>query len=471
MSFVTVQGVGNAENVTVTVSGCDVSRLTDLASAYSKAVQSVIDPSAISEKTLTPSDNKMHTSNSIGYGVVTATGSYNVSGNVEYLAVGSLEGARNLDFTALIDAHRVTTEMNVVAGTKQGVVFTGGSRGGKFLATDGNNMFNTQNGNWKIDMGCGNDTVIANSGQDTVDAGKGDNFVFLGGNNNQVMSEGCDTIIGTQTGNHVTVEGGSSYLSLGNDSYVNDIAGNDTIVAGPGSTVYGGANDQITTWGNATVAAGLSDTISATGNLLLMGDNPGAQTSVTGSLVFIGGSNSGDQTVTAGQSTIFGGAGLNMKINSTSPLGDTTLGALQANESALFVAGNGSETIDASQSQFGLHAFGTNHGYSGTQVMIGGSATDTLVVGIGDATLTGGSGAANIFALRNGDAGAAYTITDFGSAAGNLVALYHYKESDLQGAVATQTHSGGNTTVTLSDNSQITFMGVDSVKSSDFTIW
>lgn len=471
MGLVTVQGAGSINNVTVTVSGCDVDRLTSLMNQFTSDVLAT-DPASIREKTMSSDHHSFSTANAVGYGAVTTNGAYQLAGNVGFLAVGTLDPNKSsLNYEAFIDARDVTSHIDVAAGTQHGITYMGGTAGGNIVAADGTNLINVAGGNWKIDTGCGNDTIMSATGSDTVNAGKGDNFVYLGGDNNVITSEGQDTVTALGTSNNITIYGGSSQITAGKSSYVIDTAGNDNITVDDSSFVFGGHNDVITTHGSATVTSGMSDTISACGDLQEFGFNSDVETTVTGRLEFIGGSRTGNQTVTAGQSTIFGGSGMDMKIFGTTNQGDTTLGGQQSFESQLFVAGQGNETIDASGSVFGLHAFGTNIGDTGTQVMIGGTSTDTLVVGVGNATLTGGTGDANFFALRDGIAGYDYTITDFASAAGNIVALYHYKESDITNAVANQTHSGGNTTVTLSDNSQITFLGVNDVKGSDFVIW
>ena len=55
--------------------------------------------------------------------------------------------------------------------------------------------------------------------------------------------------------------------------------------------------------------------------------------------------------------------------------------------------------------------------------------------------------------------------------AGNLVGLLNYTSTDLQNALTNQVNSNGSTTITLSDNSKITFDNVASLNSSDFQIW
>ena len=75
------------------------------------------------------------------------------------------------------------------------------------------------------------------------------------------------------------------------------------------------------------------------------------------------------------------------------------------------------------------------------------------------------------FLFANGatGSGAAVSITDFGSAAGNLVVLKGYGANEVSTALATQTHSNGSTTITLADSTKITFVGVNTLSSSNFS--
>jgi Ca2+-binding RTX toxin-like protein len=124
-------------------------------------------------------------------------------------------------------------------------------------------------------------------------------------------------------------------------------------------------------------------------------------------------------------------------------------------------AGNG-ETLNAGTSS-------TNNflqAYSGSDSVIGGSSDDTIVGGVTDSgatTMTGGAGN-NLFFFRHGDVNGTDIITDLTASAGNLVALANYDSvvgggpgSAAQAALAGATTSGGNTTITLADGTQITF--------------
>ncbi len=462
MALITVQGASAGATVNVTVDGAATGNLGSLLQQFSTSLTSGIAAGTIDGEDLSTGKTSFG-SNTSGYGVITAGGSYSVSGNVGAIVFGGPAAAGVVPSShVIINASGVTSSfVSVEGGTTGGVQFQAGSGAGAFVAATGDNAYTGDQlsgaGNWTVTTGDGDDTIVAGTGQNTINAGTGDNLIEISNGTNYVKSYGNDTIFGGDCsfGQHVTLYGGSSFVTLGEQSYVNDVAGNDQITVGGSSTVIGGDSDSISLNGGvSSVIGGTSDTISASGDAVVSSSD-NATVSVDGSLTFIGGT--GNSTITAAQSTIFGAGGLNAVIAGS---GDT-----------LFVAGSGSETLNGASSGSPLHAFGNNAGTTGSQVFIGGTAADTLVAGVGDATMTGGSGAANVFALRDGIAGANYTITDFSSAAGNFVALLGYSQSDLTNALSTQTTTDGNTTVKLADNSTITFDNVSSLNSSDFHLW
>jgi Ca2+-binding RTX toxin-like protein len=103
---------------------------------------------------------------------------------------------------------------------------------------------------------------------------------------------------------------------------------------------------------------------------------------------------------------------------------------------------------------------------SGSDSVVGGSGDDTIVGGVtnaGTTTMTGGAGN-NLFFFQHGNVNGTDIITDLTASAGNLVALFNYDSvvgggagSATQAALAGATTSGGNTTITLADGTQITF--------------
>jgi hypothetical protein len=63
---------------------------------------------------------------------------------------------------------------------------------------------------------------------------------------------------------------------------------------------------------------------------------------------------------------------------------------------------------------------------------------------------------------------ATITISDFGSAAGNMVYLYGYGANEVQNALSTAVTTAGSTTITLADKSTVTFAGVSTLNSDSF---
>ncbi|AFW00579.1 hypothetical protein B932_0991 [Gluconobacter oxydans H24] len=268
--------------------------------------------------------------------------------------------------------------------------------------------------------------------------------------------DGATVFVGNQNGSFVGGVGNNVFLGAGKtgSATVYDTTGSNSVTVGNNSFVTGGSSSTyFTTDASATVSGGLNDTISAAGDLQQI-RGTGNSISVDGSLSFLNGT--GNTTITAGNATLFGASGLNAQFDGTSGY-------------SLFVGGDGDETISAASSHGVLEAFAG----SGTTTLIGGTGADTLVGGTGNSTLTGGSGSSNLFALVDGHAGGDYTVTDFGSAAGNLVALYQYglqNNNGLQDVLNAATVAGGNTTIALNDGSKITFVGVTDLKASDFTV-
>ncbi|MCX2560549.1 calcium-binding protein [Acetobacter farinalis] len=468
MAIITVVGASGG-TVQVTVDGAQnsafVGRTQDLADQLADQLnkQGILDARNLT----TGSNSRAPGGNQSGYGVITAAGAYQVSGDFRWLTVGSDTAAQPgapLNGWVNIDASKVTTDyLSVIAGTTQGVAFHAGAQSGLFVGGAGDNLFqgdyvDNQPGGWDIRTGDGNDTINGGNGNDTIYAGAGNNTITLGTGVNYVHSEGQDTITGTAGTQSITLNGGDSFVNVGENSLVVDAAGNERITVGGASTVTGGSADLINMAGaTGTVEGGHNSTISAAQGDLYTAHTDTALINVSGALTFVGGT--GDTTITAGQATIFGSNNLYARLDSTSA-------------DSLFVANDGNETLDGASSAFGIHAFGNVAGTTGTQTFIGGSASDTLVAGVGDATLTGGSGAANVFGFRDGVAGADYTVTDFGSAAGNSVLLvdYDYTASQFQQDVLDKaTHDGNNTTITLSDNSKITFVDVSSLTADQFS--
>lgn len=205
----------------------------------------------------------------------------------------------------------------------------------------------------------------------------------------------------------------------------------------------------------ATVLGG-QDTVSAAGD--------GTQLSLGGTLSFLGGVGSGTRSV-GDNATIFGTANSVYHYARQGSAGQSVFETdHQSNalnpDNILF---------DASASHQSLQAFA---GIGDT--INGGTASDTITVnntvtgGVdAGATLSGGSGSANLFQFLN-NKGGHYTISDFGKAAGNKVGLKATDEQIGQ-MLENQTVKGGNTTIDLpNDQGQITFLDQGQLQPKDF---
>ena len=163
----------------------------------------------------------------------------------------------------------------------------------------------------------------------------------------------------------------------------------------------------------------------------------------SGALTFVAGS--GAPTIVAGANrvTLFGGSG------STTYLTNGTRGA-----GALYVAGAGNETLDASSATAGSRIF-AGAGIASNDSLVGGSGNDTMVGGMGSDTLTGGDGQDD-FVFDRAAGGGTSTITDFNS--NDLLGVFGYSLT-ASAIVGAATVSGGNTNILLSDNTRITLIG------------
>ena len=138
-------------------------------------------------------------------------------------------------------------------------------------------------------------------------------------------------------------------------------------------------------------------------------------------LFFVAGSGSATVFGGSGSDTFFGGKGTAEVHGGTG--GDN-----------LLVAGAGNTTL-----------FGGGNGDD----LFGGLGNDTFVASTGSATITSGSGT-NLFVFTDGQAGGKDLIQKFASGV-DTISLSGYGPGAVANALATQQHSAGSTTITLSD--------------------
>jgi Ca2+-binding RTX toxin-like protein len=342
------------------------------------------------------------------------------------------------------------------------------------------------------------DTVFAGSGTTTVDNVVGSAGAYdIGGLGSMSVDDlGTNDTIAVRLGNVAATLGGSGalvYGGVGNLSILDTAAGS-TIDGGTGglTATIAGSNDLVFS-GAATSQLDLAGSSGAT----IIGDT-GAITVTAGSasnalvygptsgggMDFIGGSGSasvfgqaGSDTITGGSGPLLAVAGANETMDVTGGGAGTTLFAGSGGSdityagttgALVYVAGAGNVTLNASGSTTNnFYWAGAAGDTTATESIVGGSGNNEMVVGPGSDTLTGGS-ANNVY-----DFIATIVGTSSIASAGNTDVITNILSGnsavDLSGGLSTMSAAtaGSETTVTLSDNTKITFLGVTS--SSELT--
>ncbi len=261
----------------------------------------------------------------------------------------------------------------------------------------------------------GGNTFNGGSANNTINSSGGNNLIAPGSGNNIIFDFGSKDVIFPNTGGTETIFAfGSVLAAVG--------AGKMAFVNGSNpSTVLGGGS------GSATINAGAGGGLYAGG---------------TGGLnVIIGGS---------GVCTMFGSSGSDL----------LAAGGAGAN---LLIAGSGNETLT------GVGSTGANVMFAGAgnDLMGGGAGNETFFAGHGNATVIGGSGA-DLYAFANGLAGGTETVFGFNTGKGDAISLQGYGANEAQNDLANAVVAGGNTMLTLSDHTQVMFVGVTGLTASAF---
>ena len=317
-------------------------------------------------------------------------------------------------------------------------------------------------------QGGGNDVFVCNFGNvDVSTSTNGNSTVWLGPAENMVWLNGSDTVASNEALSGIASD---TVFAMG-DASTGDLivgpdvgqlefhggAGRDSVVGHGGTMlVYGGTADD-------------NLIIGTTGELAYVGGNGSALViGVSSVMQIIGG---------AGSETIFGGTGI---------------GHYSAEAGAsYFVVGGGASTVTASSGNVvwlvgganvvtnvvggGVIAWGANstgnnsfQAGSGPATLVGGIGNDNFFAGSGNATLDGGSGGADLFSFSNGSAGGSDVIKHFG-ASSDVIALHGYGVS-AAAVLASETVSGGNTMLALSDGTHILVAGVTNLSAASFQV-
>jgi Ca2+-binding RTX toxin-like protein len=410
MADVTVMG---AHGSTISLS-FDSSQNANLAQKIAAAISS-----GVSGGTILPADSKDGPPPPLPTGVV---GEYVASTNV---ATALPQGYSNVvnAANAVIIGSGDTNESILSSGTGQ-LNFLAPAGSGTVVAGGGNNQIVTSGadkGAWLINTGNGNDTVRAlGGGDDTVGAGGGSNFIQLGGGSDVVYSQGADTIFANSGSAKIVADttNGSNPTDViyGNSSHL-------FLIAAGGATVFGGS-------GSDTVFGG-------TGSDLLFGGTAGNNFLQAGS----------------GPATLFGG-------------GDGDQLYAGGNAAQELHAGTGNVTL------FGGFAAGNDsfYGGSGNNQIFGGQGQNTFVLGTGSATISASTGAMdNVFEAIHGQAGGQDLVQGLTDASQVDINLNGYAPDEAATALAGQTTDGSSVTVTLSDNTRITFTNITHLTSGNFS--
>jgi hypothetical protein len=313
------------------------------------------------------------------------------------------------------------------------------------LGAPGDTLQGGAGGRQFLDAHLGNQLVVGgNSGNETIWGGPGD--VVLGDAGANVTIAGIsDTIIGFFD---LRARIGTEFIdgSRGNESIVGG-RGDATIWGGPGDTIQGGSG------GNVTIGGAPGDTIIAGVPFDSIIGGPSANEFIDGS--------AGNQSITGGvrgNETIWGGPG------------DTIQGGSAGNET---IAGVSGETIVGGMATTFFDATSGNESIiagGGGNSTIWGGAHDTIQgASASGSALIGFAGGNETFWDDGATSGRHDSISTFNQPGGDRVSLN--SATDTPGGVAgtAVTDGSGNTTVTFSDGSTLTFIGISGVNNTFFT--
>ena len=298
------------------------------------------------------------------------------------------------------------------------------------------------------------DTVTGGAGYDTITTGTGATTVFSGSGHTLINLNDTSTVSGS---------GDVAFLGDG-AATVNAYGLADTVVAAaPGQTIFAigpaTANDTIVIGSPDSPGAAGGDTLVLGAASVSVFDSVGGNSIFggAGSLTFVGqaGASIVADTIVngSGNTDIFGASNNDITFASTSGSG-----------SLMVVAGVGNETLNGANAG-SFNFFGpsdTASGASNNTTIVGGSGSDYFSTGTGTESFIAGTGT-DVFGLNTVSGGSADHITIYDFSAADSVSFNGGSQSDVNNAVNTGTVSGGNLTITLSDQSTVTFVNTTSL--------
>jgi Ca2+-binding RTX toxin-like protein len=334
-------------------------------------------------------------------------------------------------------------------------------------------------GNDLLSSGSGQDIVLAGFGNDSVSVAGGNNIVVgdngqvtwlaggvlqkvntldaaIGGVDNITTGAGEDIIIGGTAADTIAAAGGNNIVIGDSGCAIFNSARKVTSLTSTDPGV--GGNDVITSdLGNDVVIGGFgNDQINVTGgNNVVLGDNGSATFNASGAILTlttanpsIGGADS--VTTGAGNDVVLGGAGRDILTAGDGRnvlLGDH--GNIRFDASGQWLNVNSSESTqgDADRISSGI----------GIDLILGGTAGDTIDAGTGDNVITGDSAVAT---LNVG--GYLLTLTSLNNADGGVDTIRSGAGNDLVigGTAGDSINAGDGSNVVLGDGGRATFSAV-----------
>ncbi len=381
----------------------------------------------------------------------------------------------------------------------------------------GNDTINADNANFTLSDAVGNNVIRGGTGlltviadpaapgttlNDTVAAATGAADIFGAANNDFVLTSaavigqadlfiagtGSETIDGSATHNEMIVFGndsGSVLVATGTNLAIfvggqNTVGGtlNQTIEVGTGQLqIFGGSGDNTRltdgqgNTGILYVAGADNETIqaSAIGSPLTVFGGQGGSLAITtgdGSLLFVGGSSYAE---TPSVSIAAGTGGANIFGNN----GDVISLTSAVQNTSVFLAGAGNETLDGSGFTGNFVAYGYNPadpiaGGNVNESVVGGSQANYFFTGAGYETFVAGSGS-NAFQIDKTVDGIGGTITIYNYNSADPISFSGYTAAQEQSAISSATASTDGivgTQITLSDQTTVLFVDVST---SDLT--
>ena len=372
------------------------------------------------------------------------------------------EGAGNVAAT-------LTGAGEVLAGNNQSDTLTAAGKAETISAGAGANLLIASGANDTISAQGTNDTLVGGSGGATfqiasvasgeaVFAGTGAVSVTDAGMNDTIQGGGGQLNV-TTSGSNASVVGATVPTQSGGFN-VTDIGIANTIVGGLGATAVSLAgSDALVTGGLGALfvmtTAAATPSLQVRASALSMRPNGSFVRGGAGLLNFVGGTGPSTLIGGSGNATVFGGSGVTLVVGGAGgavTYANTTSGGL-------FYEGlSGNETIDASLSKGNSSMWGGSDP-TGHNLLIGGTGIDFISAGAGADTLAGGGGVGWFSFFKAVVGPSANDVVSNFSSLDHLVLVGYGPGADVA-AIAGATTANGSTTITLSDNTKITFTGM-----------